>query len=231
MYAHETSATDQLLREFFQEKGRLLKYARGEVIVHAHDELQGVHYIANGCVKAYGIDDRGEQYVHIVYKAGELFPLVRLVDPTPAYSFYSAFTDCQVYRVSQNSILEALDNNLGVTKALLEKAVLQFRLYANRIDNLQYKFARERLIYRLLFLASRFGRRNEDGSYTIMAPFTQQIIGDSINLSRESVSREFDRLRSMDLIAYEDHAIVLKDWHRLGAEFHEPPSTDWWGLQ
>ncbi|HYH74681.1 MAG TPA: Crp/Fnr family transcriptional regulator [Candidatus Saccharimonadales bacterium] len=232
-YKDMTADTSQLqaLHDYFATEGRTLDYAKNETILQPGDQPAGCYLITKGFVKVYGMASRGESYMHIVYAPGEMFPLPWIVDNHEARVHYAAFTDCTVIRLNGDKLQQILEHDHGLTRALMEKAVLQFRLYATRIENLQYKFARERLIYCLLFLASRFGKRRKDGSYLLEVPLTQQLIGDFINLSRESVSREFDRLRHMDLIDYEGPSLVIKDWQRMGQEFKKPIQPQWWGLQ
>jgi CRP-like cAMP-binding protein len=126
---------------------------------------------------------------------------------------------------------KAIDADITVTRAVLVKTVKQFTIYADRIDNLEYKYARERVVYRLLFLASRFGEKQADGSYVLTAPISQQVIASSINLSRESVSREFDRLQRHELVEFNnERCIVVKNVQHLCNELKSPVSPDWWGL-
>lgn len=226
--AHNT--TSQVLIDFFTEHGTVLSYAKGHAILCAGDRTDGAHLITEGYVKVYNVDARGDSYLHIVYGPGEIFPLAWIVDHREVRVHYAAFTDCKTIRASEAALQSALSSDIAITRALMDKSILQFRLYAIRIENLQYKFARERLIYCLLFLTSRFGERRNDGSYILQAPLTQQLIGDFINLSRESVSREFERLRQMEQIHYEGPLLVIINWRQLGKEFKEPIHPEWWGL-
>jgi CRP/FNR family transcriptional regulator, polysaccharide utilization system transcription regulator len=223
--------TPVLLKDYFQEHGKTMHFSRGENILRDSDTPRGPYMISQGYVKVYTADVRGDTYLHIVYGPGEIFPLAWITDRQEVRVNYAAFTDCTVVRLEESALDEALQNDTALTRALMDAAILQFRLYTTRIENLQYKFARERLIYCLLFLAGRFGDRRDDGSYRLEAPLTQQLIGDFINLSRESVSREFDRLRQMELIDYEGTALVIRDWQKMGEEFKEPIHPEWWGLR
>lgn len=229
-FNHSTSATGPL-RAFLDAHGEQVQFAKGAVIVKPGDDIQSAYYIERGFVKVYTKTKRDEQYVHVIYGPSEIFPLAMLSSPLPPTVYYVAFSDCELTRMPQRAVRQAMQDDIDVTRELADRAIMQFRLYSARLDNLQYKFARERLVYRLLFLAARFGKKEADGSYYIDVPMTQQLIGDSINLSRESVSREFDRLRSLGLISYRDQNLVLTDWRKLSQEFKSPVQAEWWGLE
>jgi CRP-like cAMP-binding protein len=229
-FNHKITSTGPF-RTFLNRYGTKVTFRKNETIVRPGDTQPFVYVIDQGFVKVYTHNNRDDQYVHVIYGPSEIFPLAMLTSPLPPTVTYSAFTDCILTRVPQSAISEAMNTDLAVTRVLTERAINQFRLYSARLDNLQYKFARERLIYRLLFLAGRYGVREPDGTYLIDIPMTQQLIGDSINLSRESVSREFDRLRSMGLIGYRDQNLYITDWRKLSTEFKEPVHAEWWGLE
>jgi CRP-like cAMP-binding protein len=229
-FNHQIAVTGPF-REFLDAEGERQQFSKGAVIIRPGDDIQGMYYIEQGFVRVYSQTNRNEQYLHVIYGPTEIFPLAVIASPLPPTVHYAAFSDCELTRLPQEALTRIMHTNLDVTRELAEKAAMQFRLYSARLDNLQYKFARERLIYRLLFLAARFGIREDDGTYFIDVPMTQQLIGDSINLSRESVSREFDRLRSKGLIGYRDMNLIISDWRKLSLEFKEPVQAEWWGLE
>jgi CRP-like cAMP-binding protein len=98
---------------------------------------------------------------------------------------------------------------------MLKQIVRQFVAYKARVDNLEYKFARERVAYQLLFLARRFGVA-EDGVVS-MNRFSQEEIGSATNVSREGVSRELKRFERLKYIRYVPGKLLL-DPDRLRSE-------------
>jgi CRP-like cAMP-binding protein len=95
---------------------------------------------------------------------------------------------------------------------------------------LEYKSAHERVAYRLVFLASRFGKRR-GSSVVIDAPLTHEFISESINLSRETVSRQIEKLENENLISRKDGQIIIMDIDKLSKEFSEPITLSLWGLK
>ncbi|HEY9712079.1 MAG TPA: Crp/Fnr family transcriptional regulator [Chroococcales cyanobacterium] len=210
--------------------GKLQRFSKGELIVHGADEPQGVYLITHGLVKIYSINDEGEEYVHIVYKPGEIFPLIWALIGTERKVFYEALVDTVVWCVSAGQFRATIQENARTSYAVLMQLAKQFSIYSDRIDNLEYKRARERLVYRLIFLASRFGKAR--GSSIVLEPaFSQQLIASSINLARESVSREFEKLTVEGLIGYKGRHIVINDLEALSKELSEPTSDNLWGLR
>lgn len=217
------------LSDFFVQ-GRPVRYSRGEVIVAGDDPNPDIHYIGRGFVKVYSINDDGEEYVHVVYRKGEIFPLIWALRDHRRRIFYEAIDDCVLWKKTKNELREYLDEHADpISRALLGRLAEQFNIYADRLDNLQYKSAYERVVYRILFLAGRFGVRQGD-RVIIEAPITHKLLAQSINLARESVSREFEKLQTKGLIDTTNSHIVINDVKALSHEFSEPVSLDLWGL-
>jgi len=215
------------LADFFA-KGRQKQFSAGELITTG-EAPSAVFYIRSGFAKVYSISDAGDRYVHLLYKQDEIFPLIWALKGTTRRVFYEAASPVSAWAVSKSDFLDFLKTKESGAYAVLEQVTEQFRIYADRLDNLQYKSAHERVAYRLLFLAARFGSRH-GGGYIINAPITHELISESVNLTRETVSREIEKLTKKGLISRSGGQIILKDINGLAQEFSEPMSLDLWGL-
>lgn len=215
------------ITEFFA-KGRQKKYSAGELIASG-EAPSGVFFVESGFVKVYSISDSGDRYVHLLYKHGEVFPLIWALKDIRRRVFYEAASPVKVWVVSKSDFLDYFKLENNTSYELLAQITDQFRIYADRLDNLQYKSAHEKVVYRLLFLAGRFGV-NSDGGLLINAPVTHELIAESINLTRETVSREMEKLGKKGLVGKSGGNILLIDIKGLAKEFSEPMSLDLWGI-
>lgn len=190
---------DKQLMEFFH-RGRQQKFGKGEIIMRAGDVPQGIYFIDNGHVKVYFLTKQGNEHTHMIYKPGDIFPMIYAFKDAIRNVFYEALDDCTVYLVPKDNFKEFAGSNAQVSVGLLEQAVDMFRLYAGRIDNLLYSNSHERTAYRLLSIIDRMGEQKADGSWVVDVPITHQDIASSVNLSRETVSRCMERLRRKGII-------------------------------
>jgi|SRR5665647_294083 len=220
---------DSLLYQLF-EQAKLTQYAPGEIIAFDEDNSAFIYCIKSGFVRVYSVNARGEEYLHVVYKNGELFPLVRLTGKMQSGVLYEALNSVSVYGIPKTELIKKVRTAADLSFALSMQVMSQFNVYTDRLDNLQYKFGRERLAYRILFLASRFGIRTERG-IIVDLPLTQKVLGNSINLSRETVARELRRLEDRGLVVYEDRKILILNVEQLASELKDPINADFWGLK
>jgi CRP/FNR family transcriptional regulator len=98
--------------------------------------------------------------------------------------------------------------------AIINQLTNQFHILADRIENLQYGDALYRVAYRLVFLSNRFGVK-EGKKIIIEVPVTHQIIADTINLARETVSRQIEELEKRKLVSHRGRKIVIEDIAKL----------------
>lgn len=191
-----------------QEAGRLVKFKKGEIIIRPYDNVKSIFVIISGLVKSYTINKNGEEFTRIMYRENEIFPLSWIADRARNDVFYGAVSDCQIYLVPRDAFVEKLKTSVDVTYATLHKVIEQYTVLVSRIDNLEYKYARERLAFRLLLLAARFGEKQPDGSI-VLPTLSQQDLGSTINLTRESVSRELARFERLGVLKTEKGKIIV----------------------
>jgi CRP-like cAMP-binding protein len=190
---------------------------------------QSLHLIGYGYIKAFTTDNEGNERVLIVYGRGDMFPVLPLVNPNSRDIFYRALTSVKLHSVASNLAMDGIFNNLALSNAMIEKLLFQVTCLADLLENLAYMKANERLVYRLVILGARFGQKRGD-QIRLDKLFTHNLIGSTINLTRETVSREFEQLMHKGLVDSINHEIVINDISRLHEELGNPISQYLWRL-
>lgn len=221
--------TDTIRRLFL--RGQTVKFEKGDVIFGSDKEPDGVYFLREGFVKAYTISDEGHEYLHLIYGKEELFPLTwAYLGIFPDGMFFESISDSTALRISRFWFLQYLQTDPTMSLALSMHLAFQYHIYNQRVDNLEYKKAGDRIAYRLLFLAYRFGRREGD-TIVIEAPITHEVFANTINLARESVSREMERLEKQGIIEKSgNHPLIIKDVKALADSISRPMNFNTWGL-
>ena len=198
--------------------GFLMTVAKGEVIIQGYEEPEGVFLIKSGFVKAYSISHSGQRNLLLIHEAGEFIPLPWALDGAHTTGlFYEAMTRVTVLRTAKDRLRSAMGNNSWLSKEIMNQTVNIVSVYTQRIQTLEYRTARERLLAELIYLAERFGER-QGKEILINAPITHQDIADSINMSRETASRALELLFEEGLMGQEEHLFTVKDINKLQAQ-------------
>ena len=197
--------------------GLLMKFATGETIINGIDEPEGVYLIKKGFVKAYSLSKLGHVNLLLIHEAGEFVPLPWALDgPHTTGLYYEAMSDVTVLRASKEKLRGAMGNNTWLSQEMLKQAVNILTVYTQRIQTLEFRTARGRIIAELLYLAERFGKQS--GTVILIdAPITHQDIADSINMTRETASRALELLFEEGLVGQRDHLFAILNLPKLQA--------------
>jgi len=204
------------LVDFFRTQGRETKYKKGEFIIRPGESPPGVFYIYQGLVKAYDITKYGEENLLIIRKEHELFPLIWAITGSERAIIYEALAPTVIWQVSRDKFMEYITTNPDGLAPLMDMTIEMYRIHSERIQNLEYRSVRERIISFLLTMNRRFGRK-EEGDTIITVPLRHQDIASSINASRETVSRELAAMERKGLIKTAQSQITLCDLEGLRA--------------
>lgn len=191
--------------------GEIKSFLKGEVLVQGDEEPKGVYLIQSGYVKAYTISRTGQQNMLLIHGVDEIMPLPWALDGAQKLGvFYEAMSDVTIINSSKDDLRTAMGSNTWLVEQILRQLVSTFTVYAQRIQSLEYRLPRERMLALLLDLADRFGEVTKAGTI-IKAPITHQDLADSINMTRETASRALELLFSDKLIAQNNHQFVILD--------------------
>ncbi|MDB5167119.1 MAG: Crp/Fnr family transcriptional regulator [Candidatus Saccharibacteria bacterium] len=195
--------------------GYEMEFTTGDSIVDGLSEPDGVYLIKEGFVKSYSTSHDGHANLLLIHEAGELIPLPWALDGGHTTGlFYEAMSDVSVIKSSKDSLRLAMGNNMSLMQEVLDQAVNVIAIYTQRIQILEFRTARGRVVAELLFLAERFGKVSGD-NVIIGAPITHQDIADSINMNRETASRALGQLFREKLIDQTEHLFTIPSFSKL----------------
>jgi len=204
------------LVDVFSKHGVKKTFKKGDFIIHPGQKPPGVFYIVQGLVKAYDITKYGEENLLIIRKQDELFPLIWAITGQERSVAYQTLAPTITLEISRERFEEQIINHPGALAPLLDMTIEMYRLHSERILNLEYRTAKERIVSFLLTMANRFGTRTSQG-LLIETPLRHQDIASSINATRETTSRELSALEKKGLISKNKSLYLLKDVNKLRA--------------
>jgi CRP-like cAMP-binding protein len=205
---------DRSIISHFSE-GTFMEFSKDETIIHGFNEPDGVYLIKGGFVKAYSVSQAGLGNLLLIHTAGELIPLPWALNGSNVTGLsYEAMTDVSIIRASKDKLRDAMGRNQWLSQEVLNQTVNIIALYTQRIQTLEFRSARGRIIAELIHLAERFGRQK--GTVMVIdAPITHQDIADSINMSRETASRALELLFKEGLVGQDNHLFTILDLDKL----------------
>lgn len=202
------------IQQFFAS-GTRLRFKKQEIIIRPGEKLPSVYLIESGFIKIYSLHKSGDEAIQLVLSRGDFFPGRWLIHYRENDLYYEAITELVVWRRRRSELAAALGEDPALLMEVTEYTYDIFRLFMDRLKSMQQKSAGDRLISYLLLMAGRFGIDHPQGT-KITCPITHQHIASCINLSRETASREFEKLKTKGLVAYDEQSyLIVTDQDRL----------------
>jgi len=209
-----SQTTDKSIIAHFSD-GLPLSYSSGETIINDFDTPMGVFLIKSGFVKACSVSHAGYGNLLFIHQSGEFIPLPWALDGAHVTGLsYVAMSDVTILRTSKAKLRMAMGHDSWLSQEVLKQSVEVIAVYTQRIQTLEFRSARGRIISELLSLSQRFGDKRGK-VVTINAPITHQDIADSINMTRETASKSLEELFKEGLLDQTDHLFTILDLSRL----------------
>ncbi len=195
--------------------GVIARFSKGEAIINGIDGPQGVYLIKRGFVKAFTITKAGQENLLLIHDKGEFIPLIWALDGVHTEGLcYQAMSDVVVLKTTKEKLRSEMEKNNTLSQEILKQSVNIITAYGQRIQTLEFRTARERLIAELLNLTEMFGK-TQGNEVLIDAPITHQDIADSINMTRETASRALGELFEEGLVKQVDHLFTIRKLDKL----------------
>ncbi len=203
--------------ETFYRQFTVRNYKKGELLIRADDDPQGIFCLTKGYVRQYTISKTGFELTLHILKPVAYFPMVWAVNGTPNVYYFEALTPVEAGRAPREQVVNFIKDKPTVIFELLSELIEDYAESLTRIEHLVFSDAYRRVISVLLYIAKHFGEAHGQG-IIVHHRFTQQDIATLVGVARETASNELVKLEKKGLIKYVDHAILLESIKNLELE-------------
>jgi CRP-like cAMP-binding protein len=123
--------------------------------------------------------------------------------------YYQASSDLEVYQAPEEDVLALIKSDVDLLLAFLGQSHLALERTANKMNRLMSGNARDLIIFDLLTEVRANGKVDPEGRYVVS--ISEQELGARAGLTRETVSREINKLKDLDLLKTNRGRIILTD--------------------
>jgi len=203
--------------EIFYKQFSTRAYKKGENLIRADDDPQGIFCLTKGYVRQYTISKTGTELSLQILKPISYFPLIWAINGAPNIYFYEALTPVEVGRAPKDIVVQFIKDKPAIILELMSKLLGDYEETLTRIEHLVFSDAYRRVISVLLYIAKHFGEENNKG-ILVSHRFTQQDIATLVGVTRETASIEIGILEKKGLVKYVDHSMQLANIQDLELE-------------
>jgi CRP-like cAMP-binding protein len=176
-----------------------LSLKRGEVLFNEGDDGNQLYVVTEGKIKLGRTSPDGE---------------LSFFDPGPRSATATSVTDVTVQSLSHEALTPVLSSHAEVALALLNQLAGRLRRTNEVVGDLVFSDVPGRVAKALLDLASRFGRKAEDGVH-VNHDLTQEELAQLVGASRETVNKALADFASRGWLRLEPRSVVILDLERL----------------
>lgn len=187
------------IEQFFGQY-KLRKYPKGQILLLNGDDTDYVYNLVEGRVKMYDVSYRGDEIVLNIFKPPAFFPMSLALNKVANPYIFESDSKIAVRQAPVQDVLDFIAANPDVVLDLLARVYRGTDGLMGRMVQLMSGSAQSRLIYEMIVEARRFGvyDKNKIGC---ALKISEKELGTHAGLSRETVSREINKLKHEGYIA------------------------------
>jgi CRP-like cAMP-binding protein len=185
-------------------------FGKHQVLLSAQDRTDTLYVITSGFVKISTIDTTGSEQLLWIAGRSDIVPSELLFYKERNLSFfYTALSEVIVQVVDKIAFLEFAEHSPLAMKEIARAMSLHYDDLLHRLNSLSQASAREKLIYALHNIATRFSAGSTVDFCEIGLDLTHQDIGSLIGVSRETASIELKKLKDEGFVDYDRVCFVV----------------------
>ncbi len=191
-----------------------LSLKRGEVLFNEGDDGNQLYVVTEGKIKLGRTSPDGRENLLAILGPAQMFGELSFFDPGPRSATATSVTDVTVQSLSHEALMPVLSSHVEVAMALLNQLAGRLRRTNEVVGDLVFSDVPGRVAKALLDLASRFGRKAEDGVH-VNHDLTQEELAQLVGASRETVNKALADFASRGWLRLEPRSVVILDLERL----------------
>lgn len=178
------------------------RLSRGQILIYEGDTVENIFLLLKGYVKVSNVMITGSQRTIFIYTPNDAFPLTSFLSGAGvARYFYECMTDVELKAMPQNRFEDLIKGNLKLGEELITYTYKLNLQFVDRIEILSAHSARHKVASLLIFLASKAGTKQNDGTTRLDIPLTSQNIADMCSLTRETASMQLIKLKKDGIVS------------------------------
>jgi CRP-like cAMP-binding protein len=183
-------------------------------IYFPQEPSNSIFFLKKGRVKLSRTSSDGKEMILALVNMGEVFGEMAFFDEGERNEFATALDDCLVCAINKNEFKGFVDKNPELNLRITKLIGLKLKKYSERIEELVFKDAEQRLVSFLLRLADENGK--QIGEEIFVKPFLKhQDIAELTATSRQTVNSILTDLREKRVINFDRKKLIIYNREKL----------------
>jgi CRP-like cAMP-binding protein len=187
-------------------------YTKGQIIFQKGDAGDSLLAVLMGEVSITANSEEGKEIILNTIPQGEMFGEIACIDGSERSATATATGNCTLLSIQRSDFIPFLKTNADIAIELLKALCLKLRNTSNRAETFSLLPVPVRLARLLLDVCEKIGQQTEKGLFLDWKK-SQQLIGNEIGTSRESVNRLLNQWKKDGILILggQTLSITIKD--------------------
>ena len=197
-------------REKAHHKKKALIYHEGNRPIY-------LYYLTSGKVKTFRTGDEGKELITGMYKEGDFFGYIALLEETPYRDSAEVLEDAELVLVPKNDFIQLVHSNTEVSKKFIRLLANNVTERETQLVKLAYNSLRKRVADALILVNNRFKKNDTDKP---RIQISREDLANIVGTATESLIRTLSDFKSEKLIEINEGKITIKDEVKLANMFN-----------
>ena len=194
------------------EKRKVKHFKKKETIYSEGNLPNYLFFLAKGKIKTFKAHEYGKEFITSLYKQGDFFGYVSLLEESIYPDSAEALEDSEVYLIPKEDFHSLIHSNFAVMKKFVKMLSDDITEKETQLVNLAYSSVRKRVAEALVLLESRYkANQNENFSMSIAREDLANIVG----TATESLIRTLSDFKDEEMIEIKGSQITIKNSEKL----------------
>ncbi len=190
------------------------EFPKSQPIYFAKEPSDSIFFLKKGRVKLTRTSPDGKEMILALVNPGEVFGELGVLDDGERTDYAIALDECLICAISKDDFKRFVEENPELNRRITKLIGFKLRKFSERIEELVFKDAQQRVVSFLLSLSKNYGKTI--GEEIIVKPFlTHQDIAQLTACSRQTVNSILTDLREQGYIKFDRRKLIIHDAGKL----------------
>ena len=188
--------------------------SKNQPIYFPKEPSNSIFFLKKGRVKLTRMSSDGKEMILGLVNKGEVFGEMAFLDEEERKDFATTLDECLICTINKDDFKQFVKSNPELNLRLTKLIGLKMRKYTERIEELVFKDAEQRVVSFLLSFANENGK--QIGDEIFVKPFLKhQDIAELTACSRQTVNSVLTDLREKKIINFDRKKLIIHDKEEL----------------
>ena len=173
---------------------------------------RGIYFVSKGKVKTYQTNEVGKELITELYKEGDFFGYLSLLQDEKYSSSTTALEDSEIYMIPKGDFFSLIYNNAEVSRKFIEILSNNIRENEKQLVTLAYNSVRKRVAEALVKLSDKYKR---DGDQKFSMNISREDLANLVGTAAETVIRTLSDFKEEKFIEVSGGTIIILNYDKL----------------